>query len=76
MVVQKCYRTTDELLNRLIFSKFTSRDCLGPSKSPRKGIAEHKVVHAESLGEKQRDMKKMQTDNEGRGYISTCGKID
>jgi hypothetical protein len=27
---------------------------LDPSKSPRKGITENKVVHAESLGEKQR----------------------
>lgn len=42
----------------------------------RKGIAEDKAVHAESLGEKEeRNTKKMQIEEDGRGYISTCRNI-
>lgn len=49
---------------------------MGRSKSPREGIAEHEVVHVESLEEKQRNMKKTQIDKEDTGYIPTCRKID
>lgn len=49
---------------------------MGLSKSPRKGIAEHKIIYAELLEEKQRNMKKIQTDNKNRDYISTYRKID